>query len=102
MMILVMLLALAIPAICDYDRSAAHTYAITHCQTLNCSPGQYDSAYPCFVDNDCTNFASQVLQAGGLAQTPQWFMRETQTCPPATTGNYCYEVNGKLWSYSGS
>lgn len=45
-----------------YDRDAAVTYASEYCST-------YNSKYPKY-GNDCTNFASQVLNAGGYKTNP--------------------------------
>ena len=47
-----------------YDRDAAVGYSQTYYEN-------YNSDYPVF-DNDCTNFVSQSLHAGGLPTDDQW------------------------------
>lgn len=46
-----------------YDRAKAAAYALTYARTPN-------PAYKNFGDKDCTNFVSQCLVAGGIAQVP--------------------------------
>ncbi|CAG8528454.1 10561_t:CDS:2 [Diversispora eburnea] len=50
-----------------YDRKSASSYATAHCK-------EHNPNYPAFP-SDCTNFASQVLSAGGIPQTEEWHCR---------------------------
>ncbi len=49
----------------NYDRTAAVSYADQYCANPNPS-------YTCSGWNDCTNFTSQVLHAGGLPEVGWW------------------------------
>ena len=49
-----------------YSSSAAVTYATNYAENPN-------SAYPYYSGADCANFASQILYAGGKAQTATWY-----------------------------
>lgn len=50
-------------------REAALAYAL-----LYFGPNRNDNMYPYFEGTDCTNFASQVLKAGGLRETVDWWI----------------------------
>ncbi|HEY8498434.1 MAG TPA: amidase domain-containing protein [Limnochordales bacterium] len=62
-----------------YDRQAAAAYARTYCGgAWGCgNGGRYNPAYRDYTDigGDCTNFASQVLHAGGLPMDGTWYYR---------------------------
>jgi hypothetical protein len=71
-----------------YNGAAAAQYADTYWST-------YNSAYPSFANKggDCTNFVSQALYAGGIAQRPS----------PPNSGDaawYMVKTSRKSWSYS--
>ncbi|MDA8206225.1 MAG: amidase domain-containing protein [Thermaerobacter sp.] len=63
----------------SYNGGAAATYADTYWSN-------YNSNYPSFID-DCTNFVSQSLYAGGL---PQYVYYNLHTGVPETTSNNAY------------
>jgi hypothetical protein len=48
-----------------YNRAAAVAYALAHANSPN-------SAYTYITGNNCTNFVSQALAAGGLQQNDRW------------------------------
>lgn len=63
-----------------YDRDAAKSYAEHYAEIGN------NKEYPLFKDNDCTNFVSQVLHAGGMNmegniynEQDNWFCRTTNS-----------------------
>ena len=62
-----------------YDRKAAVAYAREYCGgAWGCgNGGRYNPAYRDYTDigGDCTNFASQVLHAGGLPMDRTWYYR---------------------------
>ncbi|WP_324668967.1 amidase domain-containing protein [Geochorda subterranea] len=62
-----------------YDRDKAVAYARTYCGgAWGCgNGGRYNPAYRDYTDvgGDCTNFASQVLHAGGLPMDGTWYYR---------------------------
>src|SRR5688572_5730284 len=58
-----------------YDRIKAHDYAMAHCENPN------KDSYPYVDSNDCTNFASQVLEQGGISQTDDWYCRKASGNP---------------------
>ncbi|MEW6045374.1 MAG: amidase domain-containing protein [Bacillota bacterium] len=63
-----------------YNRQAAATYARTYCGgAWGCgNGGRYNPQYRDYTDigGDCTNFASQVLHAGGLPMDSAWYYRK--------------------------
>ncbi|HEY8426421.1 MAG TPA: amidase domain-containing protein [Limnochordales bacterium] len=62
-----------------YDRDKAVAYARRYCGgAWGCgNGGRYNPAYKDYTDvgGDCTNFASQVLHAGGLPMDDTWYYR---------------------------
>lgn len=75
-------------AMCTYNRGAARDYAYRH--VFNPSSNYYDYSYY----GDCTNFVSQCLEAGGLAQVKtgrhKWYHKQggqsTNDRSPSWTG----------------
>lgn len=64
----------------SYDRNKAKEYAIRYALNPNIDK------YPYFKDNDCANFVSQVLRAGGMKETGSkwdklgsWFCKTKNT-----------------------
>ena len=45
---------------------------MAHCKNPN------KDNYPYIDSNDCTNFASQVLEQGGISQTNDWYCRKNR------------------------
>lgn len=80
-----------------YNRKAAYNYAKRW--ALDRNPKYYDFEN---IGGDCTNFASQVLRAGGCSMNYDkwtgWYYVNVQNRAPAWTGvNYLYEflINNK-------
>ena len=85
----------------SYNRNAAVAYADTYATSPN------SANWPVYSD-DCTNFASQVLLAGGM---PMYVNYNTHTGAPETTTNdsywfyqsgaysYSWQVSWDLWNY---
>lgn len=72
-----------------YDRAAAVTYADMWAKARN-------ARYPNFSANDCTNFTSQVLEAGGYRQ---WVTDPTNSWAWFHTENPMYNhENSQTWS----
>jgi len=65
----------------SYDGQKAVSYALTYC----CNPNT--DSYP-FMDEDCTNFASQVLKSGGIPQSNDWW------CESLPFWNPCLDTLG--------
>lgn len=56
----------------DYDPDAAQEYAWNHTETTNADKtSNYNTKFG-FLDNDCANFVSQCLCAGGLPMFETW------------------------------
>ncbi|CAG8821856.1 20980_t:CDS:2, partial [Gigaspora margarita] len=70
-----------ISACASYDGIKARNYATAHCDNK-----KHNAAYPTFPE-DCTNFASQVLEAGGISQSTSWYCHKP--CKK-TPGSRCY------------
>jgi hypothetical protein len=69
----------------NYNRVSATDYARKHCKNHN------NGQYPYIDDNDCTNFASQVLHAGGIPMSDAWY------CKPSSWRDTCWlgvRING--------
>ena len=60
-----------------YDRQKAVNYAISHCDSASYNPN-----YPRTLDNDCTNFVSQVLRYGGIPKSAKWWCSSNDRCWP--------------------
>ncbi|CAG8608212.1 483_t:CDS:1 [Paraglomus occultum] len=66
----------------SYDGQKAVDYALTYC----CNPNT--NSYPFIEDDDCTDFASQVLQSGGIPQSNDWW------CESLPVWNPCLDSIG--------
>ena len=66
----------------SYDGQKAVNYALTYC----CNPNT--NSYPFIDDDDCTDFASQVLQSGGIPQSDDWW------CVSLPLWNPCLDILG--------
>ncbi len=69
-----------------YDRSAAKKYMTSWAKRRN-------PAFPDLKENDCTNFVSQCLYAGGLHMYTGW------QCSKTSSGKFSYTAT---WSYAES
>ncbi|RHZ46281.1 hypothetical protein Glove_627g8 [Diversispora epigaea] len=77
-----------ISAAVAYDGIKARDYAIAHCDKKN-----HNTAYPTFKD-DSTNFASQILEAGGIPQSAEWYCHKPcnkNYWREMTLGSSCYK-----------
>jgi len=73
----------------DYDRDEAYSYMTDYTEDYN------EDEYPYYSsDGDCTNFASQVLRAGGMDFTSR------STCP--TTNHWYYYYDSWGWGRTGT
>lgn len=71
----------------NYDREAAKSYAENYALTPN------TKEYPYFPEDDCTNFVSQVLKAGGLEEDgTEWTDFESWFCN-TTDNNELMEIS---------
>jgi len=84
----------------SYDGQKAVNYALTSC----CNPTT--NAYPFIDQDDCTDFASQVLQSGGIPQSNDWWCVRLPFWNPCliyhktANGETCYGdyAFSKAWS----
>jgi RHS repeat-associated protein len=77
-----------------YDRNAAVEYALQWAQSTNFV--DYGLRFP---ENDCTNFVSQALKAGGMPEDKKWFFATwgiPSSCDPQ---NWPWSMDcGKAWA----
>ena len=73
----------------DYDRVAARDYARAWtCNKSGCNPEYYNPAYTYFPGNDCSNYVSQCIHAGGIeTEAGAWAPYTTAWTSVSMTGN---------------
>lgn len=81
-------LAVLMPYTSPYYKEYERKATINTCTTMNVTnainyadkwASSYNYSYACFINGDCTNFASQIARAGGISNRSNWYYNSTQS-----------------------
>lgn len=81
-----------------YNRTTALSYAMTYTNNIDKSTINYHSGFSVNQDNDCANFVSQCLLAGGIGMDGTWYYDPGKSPMISGAWNTTYALRNSLIS----